>query len=172
MSHLLRLFGFSLLFCGLFAATHTYAQGVRIAVVDPERISREANTAGATRAKLQQEFAVREKNLIDQGTALKTLVDNYEREAPTLSESQRAARQKQLADNDREFQQGRRRLQEDLDARTGEEMQRLMERANLVVKQVAETEKYDLVLQQAVYVNPKNDITSKVIQILNSGAPK
>lgn len=77
-----------------------------------------------------------------------------------------------LADNDREFQQGHRRLQEDLDARTGEEMQRLMERANLVVKQVAETEKYDLVLQQAVYVNPKNDITNKAIQLLNSGAPK
>ncbi len=172
MTNFLRGSCLGFLLCGFLAATHLHAQGVRIAVVDPERISREANTAGATRAKLQQEFAVREKNLIDQGTALKTLVDNYEREAPTLSEGQRATRQKQLADNDREFQQGRRRLQEDLDARTSEEMQRLMERANLVVKQVAETEKYDLVLQQAVYVNPKNDITSKVIQMLNAGAPK
>jgi outer membrane protein len=37
-----------------------------------------------------------------------------------------------------------------------------------VVKQVAESEKYDLVLQEAVYVNPKHDITDKVIKALNA----
>jgi outer membrane protein len=44
----------------------------------------------------------------------------------------------------------------------------VLERAQRVVKQVAEQEKYDLVLQEAVYINPKHDITDKVIRALNS----
>jgi outer membrane protein len=95
-----------------------------------------------------------------------------EREAPTLSESQRANRQKQLVDQDRDFQRKRREFQEDLNARKNEELQQVLERANKVVKQVAEAEKYDLILQEAVYVNPKHDITEKVIRVLNMAAAK
>ncbi len=174
MSHFLRRRGFSIFLAAslMLAHAHTPAQGVRIAVVDPDRILKEANTATAARLKLQQEFSPRERAVADQGTALKTMTDAFERETPTLSESQRIARQKQLADMDREFQRARRSLQEDIDLRTNEELQRLMERANLVVKQVAETEKYDMVLQQAVYFNPKHDLTSKVIRILNAEGSK
>jgi len=57
---------------------------------------------------------------------------------------------------------------EDLNARKGEELQQVLERANRVVKQVAEAEKYDLVIQEAVYINPKHDITEKVIRALNA----
>jgi len=39
-----------------------------------------------------------------------------------------------------------------------------------VVKQVADSEKYDLILQEAVYVNPKHDITDKVIRALNASS--
>jgi outer membrane protein len=73
-------------------------------------------------------------------------------------------------DQDREFQRKRREFQEDLNARKSEELQQVLERANRVVKQVAEAEKYDLVLQEAVYINPKHDITDKVIKALNGGA--
>ena len=44
----------------------------------------------------------------------------------------------------------------------------MLERANRVVKQVAEQEKYDVILQEAVYINPKHDITDKVIKALNA----
>jgi outer membrane protein len=89
-----------------------------------------------------------------------------------LPEGQRASRQKQLVDQDREFQRKRREFQEDLNSRKNEELQQVLERANKVVKLVAEAEKYDLVLQEAVYVNPKHDITDKVIKALNTGAGK
>ena len=127
-----------------------------------------ANTAKAAQSKLEQEFSRREKELTDMGNSLKSLSDKFEREAPTLSESQRQQRQKQLIDQDREFQRKRREYQEDLNARKNEELQQVLERANRVVKQVAEQEKYDLVLQEAVYVNPKHDITDKVIRALNA----
>ena len=73
-------------------------------------------------------------------------------------------------DQDRDFQRKRREFQEDLNARKNEELQMVLERANRVVKQVAEAEKYDLVIQEAVYISPKHDITDKVIKALNAGA--
>jgi outer membrane protein len=84
-----------------------------------------------------------------------------------LSEAQRVARQRQLSEQDRDFQRKRREFQEDLNARKNEEFQLVLERANRVVRQVAEAEKYDLVLQEAVYINPKHDITEKVIKAIN-----
>jgi outer membrane protein len=143
------------------------AQEFKIGVVNIDRIFREANSAKAAQAKLEQEFSKREKELGELGVQLKAIADKFEREAPTLSESQRTTRQKQLVDQDREFQRKRREFQEDLNARKNEELQQVIERANKVVKTVAESEKYDLVLQEAVYANPKHDITDKVIKALN-----
>ena len=134
-----------------------------------ERIFREAALAKQAQAKLEQEFAKREKELVDAGNTLKAASEKFEREAPTLSESQRNNRQKALVEQDRDFQRKRREFQEDLNARKNEEQQVVVERANRAVKQVAETEKYDVIFQEAVYVNPKHDITDKVIKALNGG---
>ena len=89
-----------------------------------------------------------------------------------MAESQRATRQKQLVDQDRDFQRKRREFQEDLNARKNEELQQVIERANRVVKSLAEAEKYDLIVQEAVYVNPKHDITDKVLKSLNAANGK
>jgi outer membrane protein len=144
------------------------AQEFRVGVVNLDRIFREANSAKSAQTKLEQEFSKREKELNDTATQLKTLSEKFEREAPTLAESQRNTRQKQLVDQDREFQRKRREFQEDLNTRKNEELQQVIERANKVVKTLAEAEKYDLILQESVYVNPKHDITDKVIKALNA----
>ena len=127
-----------------------------------------SNSAKAAQTKLEQEFSKREKELIELGNSVKSLSEKLEREAPTLSESQRTTRQKQIVDQDREFQRKRREFQEDLNARRNEELQQVLERANRVVKQVAEAEKYDAIFQEAVYINPKHDVTDKVIKALNA----
>lgn len=172
MNSFLRRCGSGIFLCGLLIGAQAQAQEFRIGFINTDRVVKEASTAKAASAKLEQEFSRREKELVDLRTGLKTLADKFEREAPTLSESQRAARQKQLVDQDRDFQRKSREFQEDLNARKTEEWQQVLERANKVVKQVAEAEKYDLVLQDAVYINPKYDITDKVIKALNSAATK
>ena len=149
-----------------------HAQDFKMGFVNTERIFREAATAKQAQAKLEQEFSRREKDLVEIGNNLKLASEKFEREAPTLAESQRSARQKQLIDQDREFQRKRREFQEDLNARKNEEQQIVVERANRAVKQVAESEKYDVIFQEAVYVNPKHDITEKVIKTLNASAAK
>ncbi len=149
-------------------SANVQAQEVKLGFVNIDRIFRDANSSKAAQTKLEQEFSKREKELIDLGNSLKTASEKLEKDAPTLSESQRTTRQKQLVDQDREFQRKRREFQEDLGSRKNEELQTVLERANKVVKQVAETEKYDFIFQEAVFVNPKHDITEKVLKILNA----
>ena len=146
-----------------------WAEDFRVGFINTDRIFREANTAKVAQTKLEQEFSKREKELVDLGNSLKTNSEKLERDLPTLSETQRTTKQRQLADQDREFQRKRREFQEDLNARKNEELQMVLEKANKVVKQVAEAEKYDLILQEAVYINPKHDITEKVIKAINTG---
>ena len=161
-----------LLAFGALGAAAVSAQEFKIGFVNTDRIFREASTAKSAQAKLEQEFSKREKDLVDLGNTIKTASDKFEREAPTLSETQRNTRQKQLMDQDREFQRKRREFQEDLNTRKNEEQQVMIERANRSVKLVAEAEKYDVIFQEAAYINPKLDITDKVIKSLNSTAGK
>ena len=170
MKNIFSRFFASVVLGGLLMSAH--AQEFRIGFVSTDRIFKEAGTAKAAQVKLEQEFSKREKELLDQGAGLKTLSDKFEREAPTLTEAQRVARQKQLVDQDRDFQRKRREFQEDLNARKNEELQLVLERANKVVKQVAEAERYDMILQEAVYVNPKHDITDKVLKVLNAAGAR
>lgn len=153
--------------CGLLASA-ALAQDFRIGFVNTERIFREANLAKTAQTKLEQEFSRREKEVAGLASQLKSASEKFEREAPTLPESQRVTRQRQLVELDRDFQRKQREFQEDLNLRKNEELQQVLERANRVIKQVAESEKYDLVIQEAVYINPKHDITDKVLSGLNS----
>ena len=170
MKTLLHFSQVCLLAFGALTATMASAQELKIGFVNTDRIFREANTAKSAQAKLEQEFSKREKELVDLGNSIKAASEKFEREAPTLSETQRNLRQKQLMDQDRDFQRKRREFQEDLNTRKNEEQQVVIERANRAVKQVAEAEKYDVIFQEAVYINPKHDITEKVIKSLNSSA--
>jgi outer membrane protein len=170
MKHLLRKFGTLLI--GGFCLISVNAQEVHIGFVSTDRVLKEANTAKTAQTKLEQEFSKREKDLVDQGATLKSAADKFEREAPTLPETQRQTRQKQLIEQDRDLQRKRREFQEDLNARKNEELQLVISRANKVIKDIAVAEKYDFIFQDAVYVNPKHDITDKVLKALNASTPK
>ncbi len=148
------------------------AEENHLGFVSTDRVLKEAGTAKAAQTKLEQEFSKREKELADLGVTIKSAADKFEREAPTMPETQRQTRQKQLLDQDRDFQRKRREFQEDLNSRKNEELQLVIQRANKVIKEIAIAEKYDFVFQDAVYVNPKNDITDKVIKALNAPAAK
>ena len=145
------------------------AQDSKIGYIDTKRITTESGPAKAAQTKLEQEFTKRQKELTEQQSALKGFSEKFERDQPTLSDTQRATRQKEFAELGRDFQRKQREFQEDLNGRRNEELQQVLDRATKAVKQVAEAEKYDLVIQEVVYTNNKHDITDKVLKILNSG---
>ena len=148
------------------------AQDLKVGYVNSDRVLRDAAPAKAAQAKLEAEFSKREKDLTDLANRLKAASDRLDKDSPTLSETERVRRQRELVDQDRELQRKRREFQEDLNQRKNEELGAVVERTNRVIKQIFETEKYDLILQEAVFWSPKVDITDKVIKALNAAPPK
>lgn len=149
--------------------TNASAQESKIGFVNTERVFREAAPAKAAQAKLDQEFSRREKELQEMASRLKATSEKLEKDNPILAESDRIKRQRELTDLDREFQRRQREFREDLNQRKNEELAVILERANKVIRQIAETEKYDIVFQEAVYFSPRIDITDKVLKLLNNG---
>ena len=147
-----------------------FAQDSKIGYINTQRITTELAIAKAAQVKLEQEFSRRGKELGDLQAALKTFSEKFERDTPTMTESQRGSRQKEFAELNRDFQRKQREYQEDLNGRRNEELQQVLEKATKAVRVVAEAEKYDLVIQEVVFSNTKHDITEKVLKILNSGA--
>jgi outer membrane protein len=152
------------------AAAPAAAQELKIGYVNSERVMRESNPAKAAQAKLQAEFSKREKELDDSAVKLKSAADKLEKDAVTLSESERNRRQRELVESDRDLQRKRREFQEDLNQRRNEELASVIERANRVIRQIYESEKYDLVLQEVIFAGARVDITEKVIKVLNAPA--
>ena len=148
------------------------AQDLKIGYVNSDRVLRDALPAKAAQAKLEAEFSKRERDLTDLANRLKSASDRLDKDSPTLSETERVRRQRELVDQDRELQRKRREFQEDLSQRKNEELGAVVERTNRVIKQIFETEKYDLILQEAVFWSPKVDITDKVIKALNATGGK
>ncbi|GAA6141239.1 OmpH family outer membrane protein [Hydrogenophaga sp. 5NK40-0174] len=148
-------------------ATSALAQGVKIGAVNVDRIMRDSAMAKSITAKLEQDFSKREKELQNQLDALKKAFADFERTAPTLPESQRVSKQRSLVEEERELQRKQRAFHEDLALRKNEGVQLVIEKVNKVLKTMAEEEKYDLIIQEAAYINPKLDITERVIDRLN-----
>ena len=148
------------------------AQELKIGYVSSDRVMRDSELAKAAEARLRQEFSRQEKELADMAAKLKAASDKLDKEAPTLAESERGRRQRDLVDMDREFQRKRREYQEDASRRRNEELSAIIDRANGVIKRIAEQEKYDLIIQEAVHWSPRVDITDKVIKALNANGGK
>ncbi len=151
-----------------FASLGAQAQELKIGYVNADRVLREAAPAKAAQAKLEAEFGKREKELAEMANKLKAAGEKLDKDAPTLSETERSRRQRELVEQNRDFDRKRREFQEDLTQRKNEELASVVERANKVMKQIFDSEKYDLIVQEAVFAGPRIDITDKVIKALNA----
>jgi len=149
-------------------ASAVQAQELKIGYVNSERVLREAVPAKAAQTKLEAEFGKRERELTDLAQRLKSAADKLEKDGPTLAPSEQQRRQRELVEQDRDIQRKRREFQEDLNQRRNEELAAVVERANRVIKQIFDSEKYDVILQEVVFASNKVDITDKVIRGLNA----
>ena len=161
-------FGILLTFAVLAAisAGQVFAADLKIGFIDADRINRESVPAERATKKLEKEFAPREQELRKLEQQIKSLQGQLEKDGLTMSESDRRGKEQELGRQTREFQRLQREFREDLNLRRNEELAALFERANKVIKQIAETEKFDLILQEAVYRSPRIDITEKILKAL------
>ena len=143
----------------------------KIGVVQIERIVRDSAAAVRAQKKLEAEFAKREGELTKQSDALKRMQDELEKDGVTMSENVRRNKERDFNDQSREFQRKQREYREDVNQRRNEELAQVIDQANRVIRQIAESDKYDIILQEAAYANPRIDITDKVIKMMESKPP-
>jgi outer membrane protein len=144
-----------------------YAQG-KIGFVNTERVLRDAAPAQRAQKKIEAEFKQRDQELARMAAQLKTMQDDIERSSVTMSDSQRRAKEREFGELSREFQRKQREFREDLNQRRNQELAQVVEEANRVIRRIAEQEEFDMVIQDAVYANPRIDITEKVIKALGN----
>lgn len=147
------------------AAVTAQAQGMKIGFVNTERVFREAAPAKRAQQKLEQLFAARNAELAALEKRGRDLQGELERDT-SLNENARRDKERQLADISQKFQRLQREIREDLNLRRNEELAAVQERATRVINQIAEQEKFDLVVQEAVFASSRIDITDKVIRAL------
>jgi outer membrane protein len=150
------------------AAAGAEAQN-RIGFVNQDRIMRESTVAQRAQKKIEAEFAKRDQELSKIAEQLKKMQEGLERNAMTMSDSERGKREREFNDTNREFQRRQREFREDLGTRRNEELSGIINRANQVIRQIAESEKLDAVFQdgQVIWSNPRIDITERVIKALD-----
>ncbi|WP_425394462.1 OmpH family outer membrane protein [Candidatus Accumulibacter aalborgensis] len=148
----------------------SYASAVeplKIGYVNTQRLFRDAPAAVRAAKKIEQEFSKRDQDLQRLAKQVQGLQESLEKNGLTMNEPERRAKEKDLGEMSREFQRKQREFREDLNLRQNEENAAIIEKANKAIKQLAESEKYDLIVQDVVWVSPKLDITDKVVKALS-----
>jgi outer membrane protein len=156
--------------CFALPAGQALAQG-KIGVVQIERIVRDSQPALRAQKKLEAEFGKREAELAKVADQLKRMQDELEKDGVTMPESQRRNKERDFENISREFQRKQREYREDVNQRRNEELGQVIEQANRIIRQIAESEKYDIIFQEAAYANPRIDITDKVIKAMEGKPP-
>ena len=158
-----------ILWCAvLMLALPTAANAVelKIGIVNTERVFRDSAPAVRASKKLEKEFATREQEIQRLAKQFRDLQSHLEKETVTMSEVDRRSKERELANLNRDLQRSQREFREDLNTRQNEERTAFQDRVNKAIAEMAEREKFDLILQEAVYVSPRIDITEKVLRVL------
>ncbi len=145
------------------------AEELKIGFVNTQKIFRDAPAAVRAAKKLEAEFSRRDQDLQRTAKQLQAMQEKLEKDAMTMSESERRKQEREFSELSRDFQRRQREFREDLNLRQNEENAAVIDKANKAIKQIAEAEKFDLILQDVVWVNPRLDITDRVIKALSEG---
>ncbi len=151
----------------LLVFSQSFASDFRIGVVDTERILRESAPALKAEKRIEKEFASRDQEIKKVSQQAKDIQAFLDKEGMTLPDAERRNKERELDNLNVNLQRLQREFREDLNLRKNEELVVVLGQANKAIQQIAESEKYDLVLQEAVYRNPNIDITEKVLQYLS-----
>ena len=139
----------------------------KIGFVNAERLFRESAPAKRAQQRLDKEFAGRDADIQKLARQARELQALLEKDGVTLSETDRRNKERDLANLTRDLQRAQREFREDINLRRNEVLADVQDRANKVIQQIAENEKFDLIVQEPViYASPRIDITDKVIKAL------
>ena len=152
-----------------FTATTVAAAEYKIGFVDGQRVVNESPQALEAKKRIEKEFEPRDRELQEMARRLKAMQEDLDKNSLTMSDSQRRDKERELGELNRDFQRRQREFREDLNVRQNDEIAIIFDHVNAVIKKIAEEEKYDLIVQEAVYFSPRIDMTEKVLKSLGNG---
>lgn len=144
------------------------AREIKIGVVNTEKILRESVPAIIAQKKIEKEFLVYDERIKKMAAQIKVLQEQLEKNDKGLAVEERRAKERELANISRQYQRAQQQMREDLTMRQNEEYSLILEHVNQTIKNIAEKEDYDLILQlqDSVYRSQRIDITNQVIKAL------
>jgi outer membrane protein len=142
------------------------AQSVKIGFINGVRLERESKLSQQITAGLKKEFSAREQELNSLQGRLQAMKSELDKLTPGTAEMDK--KQREFTALSQRFEQTRRIFFEDLDRRKAEEQQKFLREVNLVVKKIAEAQKFDLIMQEAVFAGRSIDVTDQVMKALDA----
>ena len=155
----------SLMLASACVAAPSFAD-TKIGFVNTEKLLREAPLSVAAQKKLEREFSARQQDLQKLAKQARDLQAQLDKDGVTMSDSERKNKERDLGNQSRELQRQEREFREDLNLRRNEELGQIQERARKTIQDIAKAEKFDIIIEQAVFVDPKSDITDRVMKAL------
>ena len=140
------------------------AQSLKIGYVNVTRIESESAMAKQAAETLKNEFAPRERQLQEMQKQGNDLQSDLEKNSANMPAAERQAKEKRFAAMAQQYQQAQRALFEEVEARKRESFAIFIGEVNGIIKNIAEADKFDLIIQQAVYSSSQIDITEQVLK--------
>lgn len=140
----------------------------KIGFVNTNKLLSESAPAKEAERKIEEEFKKRDTELQKLANDLRTKYENFDKNAPVMTDSDRAKAQRELTDLDTNLQRKRREFQEDFNRRRQDAFAQIVDKANRAIQDIASEEDYDIIIQEAVAVSDRVDITDKVIKALET----
>ena len=144
------------------------AADLKIGFVSVAKILSSAPQAEAASKRLEQEFAPRQKGLVEAQKSVRKLEEKLSKDGAVMSESQRRNLENDIRNQLRDLNRTNAELREDFNLRRNEELGKFQKQVLEVINGLAEEEGFDLVVNDGatLYASPQVDITDKVLSRL------
>lgn len=154
----------------VIALTPVAMAEMRIAVVDYHKALNQSDAAKKYLKRLEGKFGGKVSNLRKLETDAKQINARLKKDATAMSNTERGKLQLELKRKAEDYQIQTKEFQVEKNKADRQQFKQLKPKLDKAIAEVAKTGGYDLVLNRATafYINPKHDITLKVIQKLNT----
>lgn len=153
----------------LFAGT-TFAEGLRVAVIDVNRILNESEAGLAAKKKMEARYEELKKNLEARQDEARKLKDELDKQKVMLGKEKLKEKEDALQAKVNELRQLTQEGEREMQTRQGELTRDVLKRIEVQVDAVVKADKLDLVLERSsgvVHFNDSMDITAKVLELVN-----
>jgi outer membrane protein len=159
---------------GILAAQ---AAAPKIVYVNSQKIISQAPGRADAEAQFQKEMDQYKAQVQRMGDSLQTMVADYQKAEPTLSQSVKTTRTKDLRDRQQAYQQHVQELEQTAQQREAELVRPIMEQINKIIEQVRTENGYSFILDAGsqagvvVAADSSLDITNVIIKRLQAAGP-